>query len=58
MRDECLNREVFANGAEARAIIEAWRIEYNTNRPHSSLGYSTPAEFPDRSGQAESRLSA
>jgi hypothetical protein len=44
-RDECLNREVFTSGAEARAVIEAWRIEYNTQRPHSSLGYLTPAEF-------------
>jgi len=31
--------------AEARRIIEAWRIDYNTVRPHSSLGYLTPEEF-------------
>ncbi len=30
---------------EARQIIEAWRIEYNTERPHQALKYGTPAEF-------------
>ena len=45
LRDECLNREVFHNGKEARAIVENWRQEYNNYRPHSSLDYLTPAEF-------------
>ena len=45
MRDECLNREIFQNGKEAQAIAENWRQEYNDYRPHSSLGYLTPAEF-------------
>lgn len=45
LREECLNRYAFANVREARQIIEAWRVEYNTYRPHSSLGYLTPAEF-------------
>ena len=45
LRDECLNMEVFHNGAEARGIIEAWREEYNRRRPHSALGYQTPEEF-------------
>jgi transposase InsO family protein len=44
-RDECLNMEVFKNGQEAREVIEAWRIEYNEVRPHSSLNYQTPAHF-------------
>lgn len=44
LRDECLNREVFGALAEARVIIEQWRREYNENRPHSALGYRTPAE--------------
>ena len=44
-RDECLNMETFANLAEARVVIEAWRREYNSERPHSSLGYLTPLEF-------------
>ena len=51
-RDECLNMEVFANGKEAQMIVEAWRKDYNENRPHSSLGYMTPAEFADRSGSS------
>ena len=37
-RDECLNEHWFISLAHARRIIEAWRIEYNTERPHSSLG--------------------
>jgi len=51
-RDECLNMEVFASGKEAQMIVEAWRKDYNTYRPHSSLGYLTPAEFADRSGSS------
>lgn len=45
LRDECLNREIFATLAEARIIVESWRVEYNEKRPHSSLGDQTPAEF-------------
>ena len=45
MRDECLNEHVFGSLAEARRIIEEWRIDYNEVRPHSSLGYQTPEEF-------------
>jgi putative transposase len=45
LRDECLNREIFGSLLEARIVIEAWRMEYNQRRPHSSLGYLTPAEF-------------
>ncbi len=44
-RDELLNIEEFGNLREARVIVEAWRIEYNTYRPHSSLGGLTPVEF-------------
>jgi putative transposase len=44
-RDECLNMETFANLAEAKVVNEAWRREYNSERPHSSLGYLTPLEF-------------
>jgi transposase InsO family protein len=60
LRDECLNREIFANGAEARVIIENWRMEYNTQRPHSSLDNLTPVEFADvsRRARADRRLSA
>ena len=45
LRDECLNEHVFCSLTQARRIIEAWRIDYNTMRPHSSLGYLTPEEF-------------
>ena len=44
-RDECLNQYWFVSLGEARERIEAWRIDYNEVRPHSSLGYCTPAEF-------------
>jgi putative transposase len=45
LRDECLNEHVFTSLAEARAIIEDWRYDYNHLRPHSSLGALTPTEF-------------
>lgn len=45
LRDECLNVHQFASLAEAQAIIEAWRVDYNHHRPHSSLGLLTPCEF-------------
>jgi putative transposase len=43
LRDELLNAEVFNTLAEARVLIEQWRVHYNTVRPHSSLGYRPPA---------------
>ncbi len=45
LRDECLNANYFLSLDDARDKIEAWRIAYNTERPHSSLGYLTPEEF-------------
>ncbi|WP_155688209.1 IS3 family transposase, partial [Burkholderia stagnalis] len=44
-RDECLNEHWFVSMRHAKQLIEEWRIEYNTERPHSSLGYLTPAQF-------------
>jgi len=44
-RDECSNQFWFVNLLEAPERIEAWRRDYNQERPHSSLGYQTPAEF-------------
>ena len=44
-RAECLNEEWFVNLAPARAVIEAWRVHYHTRRPHSALGYQTPAAY-------------
>jgi putative transposase len=43
LRDELLNREIFTTLFEAKVLIENWRREYNTIRPHSSLGYKPPA---------------
>ena len=43
LRDECLNREIFYTLKEAQILIEQWRLFYNTERPHSSLGYRPPA---------------
>jgi putative transposase len=45
LRDECLSLEWFRSRAEAKAVIESWRRHYNEVRPHSSLGYLTPAAF-------------
>ena len=47
LRDECLNANWFHNLADARRTIGAWRDEYNSERPHSSLGYRTPNEFAE-----------
>jgi len=45
LREECLNVSWFGNLFEARRKIGEWRQEYNQERPHSGLGYRTPAEF-------------
>jgi putative transposase len=45
LRDECLNMNWFVHLGDARDKIEAWRVDYNQRRPHSSLNYRTPAEF-------------
>ena len=47
LRDECLTVSWFQNLFDARRKIAAWRIEYNEERPHSSLGYKTPREFAE-----------
>ena len=47
-RDECLNEHWFVSLAHARAVISAWRRDYNEGRPHMSLDYLTPAEFAAR----------
>ena len=43
MRDEFLNGEIFYSLKEAQILTERWRVEYNTERPHSALGYRAPA---------------
>ena len=45
LRDECLNQHHFVSLAEAQTVIEAWKQEYNTERPHLGLGQRTPAEY-------------
>src|SRR5262249_10515373 len=45
LRDELLDREEFESRPQAGAAGARWKREYNTERPHSSLGYKTPAEF-------------
>jgi putative transposase len=44
-RDECLNEHWFVSLVDAKAAIESWRVDYNTVRPHSSLGGRTPDQF-------------
>lgn len=49
LRDECLNEHLFSSLPTAREMIEDWRIDYNTERPHTSLDGLTPHEFVTRS---------
>jgi putative transposase len=57
-RDECLNEEVFGSMAEARAVIEKWRRDFNTARPHSAHGGLTPAEARNRAAADRLRSTA
>lgn len=52
LRDECLNEHLFTNLGHARRIIETWRIDYNSQRPHTSLNGLTPNEFADQRAKA------
>lgn len=45
LRDECLNETLFASLPHARAVLDAWRADYNGVRPHSALANRTPEEF-------------
>ena len=45
MRDECLNEHLFFSMGHPREVIATWRADFNTARPHSSLGYMTPAAY-------------
>lgn len=58
-RDECLNEQWFTDLAHARELINEWRMDYNQNRPHSSLEYQTPLEFAaaNRLGKTEPKNS-
>lgn len=54
VRDELLNAEEFGSLLEARVLAKEWRREYNHVRPHSSLGYRTPAEYGAMRPRADS----
>lgn len=56
LRDECLNAHQFLSIDDAKSKIEAWRIDYNLQRPHSSLGHLTPGEYLKRSGTGTTGL--
>ena len=56
LRDECLSLEWFRSRVEAKVVIETWRRHYNEVRPHSSLGYLTPAAFAARLSEQEAAV--
>jgi putative transposase len=55
-RAECLDQEWFGSLQQARTIIEAWRISYNSQRPHSSLGYLPPDVWTEKYYQQQKNL--
>jgi putative transposase len=60
LRDECLNEHLFHHLDEARCLVEAWRIDYNVERPHTALGGLAPVVYAEqvsnrRSGSLELR---
>jgi putative transposase len=57
LRDECLNETLFTSLSHARAVLAAWQRDYNTERPHSKLGWLTPAEFATRNARLKQRPS-
>jgi putative transposase len=56
LRDECLNINWFLSLKHAREVIEVWRKDYNTVRPHSSLGGLAPQEFMKLDGNAKMQV--
>ena len=55
LRDELLNETLFTTLAQARAVLAAWKDDYNNVRPHSALGNLSPAEYADRSAHRQQR---
>ena len=55
LRDELLNETLFTSLAQARAVLSAWKNDYNNIRPHSALGNLTPTEYADRSAPGPQR---
>ena len=58
LRDECLNASWFLNLIDAKRKIECWRMEYNGERPHSSLAYRTPNEYAEVCSELTRRMDA
>ena len=58
LRDECLNEHWFMSLAHARAEIEAWRREYNEERPKKSLGELTPSQYARQLTMKAAKLAA
>lgn len=54
LRDECLNQHWFLSLDDARAMIETWREDYNTVRPHNALGDQSPCAFAHQQTKQES----
>jgi putative transposase len=57
-RDECLNVNLFYSLEGVRGKLESWRHDYNTLRPHGSLGHLPPAEYAQRAMQSQSQTSS
>jgi putative transposase len=55
LRDELLNETIFVSIAHARTMLAAWRLDYNTVRPHSAIGNLPPAEYAKLSDPAMQR---
>ena len=58
LRDELLDRELFLSLADARWVVDRWRLDYNHHRPHSSLDYQTPAAFAARCAASAPKLAS
>jgi len=56
-RAECLDQEWFTSLQQEREMIEAWRLSYNSQRPHSSLGYLPPDVWTEKYHQQQQNLS-
>jgi putative transposase len=57
-RDELLDRELFLSLADARWVVDRWRLDYNHHRPHSALEYQTPAAFAARCAASTPKLTS
>jgi putative transposase len=55
LRDELLNETLFTSLAQVRAVLAAWRTDYNDVRPHGALANLTPHEYADRSALGSQR---